>query len=70
MTKVADTQAVPVWGLGEMADNMAEFVLSRIGEDRKTTRWSAGLALVCFAPDMPALLHQEVRRRLVPLLSA
>ena len=61
---------VPGWGLDQMADNMAELILSRMGDDRKTTRWSAGLALVCFAPSMPDHLSREVHRRLASLLAA
>jgi len=68
MARGADT-AVPVWGVNEMADNMVGLVLSRIGEDLKTTRWSAGLAILCFAPVMPDHLHKEVHRRLTPLLT-
>jgi len=53
-----------------MADTMTDLVLSRIGEDIKTTRWSAGLAMVCFAPPMPDRFHKEVHRRLAPILAA
>ena len=60
---------VPGWGLDQMAENMAELILSRMGDDRKTTRWSAGLALVCFAPAMPDHLSREVHRRLTSILA-
>lgn len=55
------------WGLPEMAAHVAEIVLDKLGEER--TRWSPGLALVCFAPRMPERLHEEVRRRLIPELA-
>jgi hypothetical protein len=60
---------VPGWSPDQVAENMAELILSRLGDDRKTTRWSAGLALVCFAPSMPDHLSREVHRRLTSILA-
>lgn len=70
MTSVTVTAMAPKWELDEMAENMAELVLSRIGDDSKATRWSAGLALVCFAPRMPKHLDKEVYLRLSSVLPA
>lgn len=57
-------------GLSQMADSMVELILRRIGEDGAATRWSAGLALVCFAPPMSDRLSKEVHFRLSSILSA
>ena len=69
MTRNHSAAVMPAWGLNQMAENMADLILARMGEDRKTTRWSAGLALVCFAPSMPDHLSREVHRRLTSLLA-
>jgi len=57
-------------GLNQMADSMVDLILRRIGDDVATTRWSAGLALMCFAPPMSERLGKEVHHRLSSILSA
>jgi hypothetical protein len=64
------TAPASTWGLSQMADSMVELVMRRIGDDAATTRWSAGLALVCFAPPMSERLCKEVHLRLSSILSA
>ncbi len=70
MASVFITIPESAWGLSQMADSMVELILRRIGEDVATTRWSAGLALVCFAPPMSERLFKEVHLRLSSILSA
>jgi hypothetical protein len=69
MSDIGIAATMPSWGVNEKAANMAEFVLSCIGDDVTATRWSAGLAMVCFAPPMPDRLCREVHRRLSLILA-
>lgn len=69
MTRAFTTAPEPAWGLSQMADSIVELILRRIGEDTAATRWSAGLALVCFAPPMSERLRTEVYHRLASILS-
>lgn len=64
---IADSE--PFQGLSQMADSMVELILLRIGEEGATTRWSAGLALVCFAPPMSERLFRKVHLRLSSILA-
>jgi len=67
MTRTAGT--APDQGVAVMANDVARLVLSNIRNDPPPTRWSAGLALACFAPPLPPLLHREVHRRLAAILT-